>query len=270
MAKREGTRLLRASFDLFRQDKKMIWLPVLGGITAGIGALIVGGAVAGILAAAGANGAIYILAIFVAGLVAAFLSTFFNLAVVFAANDRIEGTAPTVGGSLSKAWGRRNVIFKWAFLAAVVGTAINLLEERLGLVGRIFGFLGGVAWAIATYLVLPVLAFENIGPIDAVKRSAHLFKDQWSGVTRTALRFGVLFLPAFLVDMIVFVGGCALMGVNLALGIPLAAVGFIGLVFIGMLAATANLYMRTILYRFATKQPVPEMGVDLTTLFAKN
>lgn len=30
------------------------------------------------------------------------------------------------------------------------------------------------------------------------------------------------------------------------------------------------MYMRTILYRFATNQPVPNLGLDLTTTFASH
>jgi hypothetical protein len=34
-----------------------------------------------------------------------------------------------------------------------------------------------------------------------------------------------------------------------------------------MYASAAGIYMRTILYRFATDQPVPEIGVDMANVF---
>src|SRR5439155_7394083 len=37
----------------------------------------------------------------------------------------------------------------------------------------------GIAWALACYFVVPVLAFEDLTPIDAVKRSSKLFRDTW-------------------------------------------------------------------------------------------
>ena len=268
MAKREGTKLLHASFELFRQDKKMIWLPVIGGLAASAGALIVAGDVAAGFAAANAKGAVYLIALFLGLLVAGFISVFFNLGVVFAANDRIEGREPTIKSSLDQAWTRRGVIFRWAVLSAVVGVIMNLIEERLGLAGKIMGLLGGVAWAIATYLVLPVLAFEEIGPIEAVKRSSHLFKSAFGSVARTALRFGVLFLGWILLAVAICVAGIVLIGPAPFAGVPILAVGIIGLITVTMIAGTANIYMRTILYRFATDQPVPDMGIDLTKLFA--
>ena len=42
MAKRKGTRLVHASFPLLRQDKRMRWVPLLGGLSALLGATIAG------------------------------------------------------------------------------------------------------------------------------------------------------------------------------------------------------------------------------------
>jgi hypothetical protein len=270
VAKREGSRLMHASFELFRQDKQMIWLPVLGGIAASIGALIVAGAVSGGLAAAGAKGGAYVIALFLGLLVASFISVYFNLGVVFAANDRIEGRTPTIKSSLAQAWTRRAVIFRWAIFSSVVGVLVNALERRFGLIGRLVGVLGGFAWAVATYLVLPVLAFEEIGPIKAVERSAHLFKERFGAVVRTALRFGFLFLGWVLLGVALVVAGFIVALKVPAAGLALMVIGVFAMIIIAMVANTANLYMRTILYRFATDQPVPDLGVDLTAIFAKS
>ena len=269
MAKREGTRLMRASFTVFRQDKKMIWLPVVGGLAAGFGGMVVGGLSFAILGGAGAPNALHLIDVFLTLLAMSFIATFFNLGVVFAANDRLEGNAPTVGGCLRQAWQRRSVVSRWAVLSAVVGTAINALEQRLGFAGRLLGALGGAAWAVATFLVLPVLAFEDVGPIHAVERSAQLFKERWGTIARTALRFGLLFWPAIILSVVVLVGGIIVATAAPAVGIPLAILGFLAVVFFAMLANVASLYMRTILYRFAMNRPVPDLGVDLTSLFAK-
>jgi hypothetical protein len=34
-----------------------------------------------------------------------------------------------------------------------------------------------------------------------------------------------------------------------------------------MYAAAAGMYMRTILYRFATDKPIPDLGVDVSQVF---
>ena len=37
----------------------------------------------------------------------------------------------------------------------------------------------GIVWTLACYFVVPVLAFEDLTPIEAVKRSSKLFRDTW-------------------------------------------------------------------------------------------
>ena len=37
----------------------------------------------------------------------------------------------------------------------------------------------GVAWNVACYFVVPVLAFENLSPGGALHRSAEIFKQTW-------------------------------------------------------------------------------------------
>ena len=81
-----------------------------------------------------------------------FVGLFFNSALIHAANERIEGGDPSVGSALRGAWGR---------------------------VGRILAFLAGTAWAVVTFLVLPVIIIENRGPVASVQRSASLLKRPW-------------------------------------------------------------------------------------------
>ena len=154
------------------------------------------------------------------------------------------------------------MIFSWAILSAVVGTAIRLLEQRLGLVGRLIGFAGGLAWAVATFLVIPVLAFENVGPLEAVKRSSSILKARF-GPPPCGLRFGLLFLGFALgALLVIFVGVVCIAEHAYVIGIPVAVLGFVLLIGISMYASAAGMYMRTILYRYTTDQPIPDLGVD--------
>jgi hypothetical protein len=260
-----GKAILQASLQLFRQDRQMIWLPVMATVTA----LIAFGVITGpLVLALGHTGYALILAIACGSVVATAATVIFNVALVFAANDRMEGRAPTIGSSMAQAWGRRGVIFEWALLSAVVGTAIRLLEERLGLVGRILGFAGGLAWIVATYLVIPVLAFEDLGPIEAVKRSSSILKARFGTVTRSGLRFGVIFAGLSIAAALVLMLGVALIvGRTYVVGVPVAIAGFAALIGVGMYAQAAGMYMRTILYRFAMERPVPDLGIDIGGAF---
>jgi hypothetical protein len=265
VANPNGKAILRASFQLFRQDRQMIWLPVMATITAVIAFAVIAGPIA---LAVGHTGPALILAFACGSVVATSATVIFNVALVFAATDRMEGRAPTVGGSLAKAWQRKGVIFRWAVLSAVVGTAIRLLEERLGLVGRLIGIAGGFAWVVATYLVIPVLAFENVGPIEAVKRSSSILRECFGTIGRSALRFGFIFAALSIgAALVVAVGAAVAASQAVALGVVIAAVGLMLLIGISMYAAAAGMYMRTILYRYATQQQIPDLGVDVGQAF---
>jgi hypothetical protein len=46
---------------------------------------------------------------------------------------------------------------------------LRTLEERMGLIGRLVMRIIGIAWALACYFVVPVLAFEDLTPIAAIQ-----------------------------------------------------------------------------------------------------
>ena len=259
-----GKAVLHASLGLFRQDPQMIWLPVLAAASAFVTFVAVA---APLVAALGTSRVALVVAVGAASILSTAATILFNVALVFAATDRIEGRTPTVGGSIAKAWARRTTIVKWAVLAAVVGTTVRALEQRLGIFGRLLGFAGAFAWVVATFLVIPVLAFEDLGPIEAVRRSSNLLKERFGTVARSGLRFGVMFLAWTLAAAAVLAVGLMLVPASPLVGVPVAAVGFFCVLAVSMYATAAGVYMRTILYRFATNQFVPDLGVDLAATF---
>src|SRR5260370_8269126 len=108
-----------------------------------------------------------------------FVIVFFNVALVGVANSRLMGGTWTFRDGLELAWERKGTILQWALVAATVGVILRTLEERMGLLGRLIMRIIGIAWTLACYFVVPVLAFEDLTPIDAVKRSSKLFRDTW-------------------------------------------------------------------------------------------
>lgn len=108
-----------------------------------------------------------------------FVIVFFNTALAACALMRFRGGDPTVTYGLRAAMQRLPQIASWALLAATVGTILRMIEERASFIGRIVVGLIGMVWTIATYLVVPVLAAEGVGPVDAVKRSVELLRKGW-------------------------------------------------------------------------------------------
>jgi hypothetical protein len=51
---------------------------------------------------------------------------------------------------------------------------------------------GAEIWSLVTFLIVPVLVFEGMGPLAAMKRSAELFRERWGQqVTGTLVIGGV-------------------------------------------------------------------------------
>jgi hypothetical protein len=131
-----------------------------------------------------------------------FVIVFFNTALVSCAVLRFQGGDPTVGYGLRAATARLPQILAWALVAATVGWVLRMIEDRFKFVGKlIIGFIG-MAWSIVTYLVIPVLAVEKVGPIRALRRSAELLMKTWGEALVGNISLGIagfiLSLPAIL------------------------------------------------------------------------
>lgn len=117
----------------------------------------------------------YVLA-FLFYFVAYLIQIFFSCALMGAANMAFSGGRARVSDGLGMAWERLPQILFYSVIAATVGLILRMLEERVGLLGRIVIALMGAAWSILTYFMVPVIVMEGAGGFDGVRRSAELVK----------------------------------------------------------------------------------------------
>jgi hypothetical protein len=253
--------LAKSSWNVLREDKHLAVLPVLSAVSALVVALLFFGPVA-LIAHNGAQGSskplAWILGI-VGYLVVTFVVVFFNAALVFAADKRLRGEPVTIGEAVHAAGARAHVLLPWAVLSATVSLVLRAIEERSGIVGRIVGSLIGLAWALVTFLVLPVLVVEQCGPIEAVKRSAALFKRTWGENMIANAGIGLVALAATFVGVIPCLLLIAVGGPVGGIGIALAVAWVIG---VQLVAATLTGIFQIALYRFATDGTVPGFDDD--------
>ena len=159
-----------------------------------------------------------------------------------------------IADAIRAAAARSHVLLPWAIVSATVSIVLRAVEQRGGVFGRIVGSLAGVAWSVVTFLVLPILVFEGIGPIAAVKRSGELFKRTWGENLMTNAGIGLVGVLAVLVGAVPLV-------LLLAVGGPVAVVGIVAFVLwcVAVLLVSTALtgIFQVALYRFATGTPVP-------------
>jgi hypothetical protein len=184
-----------------------------------------------------------------------FVIFFFNTALVGAVMKQLDGESATLGDGLRIAASKLYTIFGYALISATVGMLLHAIQERSGWIGKIVGGLLGVSWTLATYLVVPVLAANDVGPVEAIKESAALFTRTWGeaaiGRTGMGLAFAMLFL---------LVVGCGMALTALAKNVlhsqsvmQLTAIVTIGaLVIIALIFSALSGIYAVALYRYAS------------------
>jgi hypothetical protein len=251
--------LLKASVAVLRADKELIVFPFVSTIAV----LVVTASFALPVLFAGLvdtllKGDAQILG-FVVGfafyVVQYFVIIFANSALVGAALIRLRGGDPTVGDGFRIALQRIGVILAYALMSATVGMILRAISERGKTVGRIVSSIGGMAWNLATYLVVPVLVVEDVGPLEAVKRSASYLKRTWgeqiAGNFGLGIIFGLVALVVILVAIPVFYLVIGTESIGL---IAVTAVLFVLVfVFLGLINSTLNGIYVAAVYRYAAE-----------------
>jgi hypothetical protein len=128
-----------------------------------------------------------------------FVVVFFNTALIQCTRDYFNGEIPSVKKGLQFSLKRIGAIFTWAIFAATVGFILKVIQENVGALGKIITGFFGIVWSIATFFVVPIIAYENLNPIQAIKRSTEMMKAKWGESLGAGFSFGLLRLVAFLI-----------------------------------------------------------------------
>lgn len=258
--------LMKASAAVLRSDKSLLMFPLASGICCLLVAasflIPIGMA---FVAADGAGGTHQrvlssggYVALFLFYLVQYFVIIFFNTALAGAALMRLRGEPTSFAAGFALARERVVSIFGYALIAATVGLVLRALQERLGLIGRlVVGFLG-LAWTVATFLVVPVLASQQVGPTEAISRSVALLKRTWGeniiGNAGLGVVFGLLMFLAVLVAGGLIVGAFAMQ--SIAAVIVAFGVAAIGITLLGLIQASLQGIYAAALYNYAEEGQV--------------
>jgi hypothetical protein len=222
-----GWKISMASFKVLNANKQLIIFPILSGISL---LIVIASFFTAVLAAAGwdfdnireTSTAVNYLVLFLFYIVNYFIIVFFNMALVHCTHLYFKGEEVTVKQGLQFSMSRLGAIFSWAVFAATVGTVLRAIQENSGALGKIIGGIIGIVWSVATFFVVPVIAYENLGPIDAFKRSSQLMKQKWGESLGATFSFGIIQLLAmFLMAIPLFIIGSLIHPLaGIALAVP--------------------------------------------------
>jgi hypothetical protein len=201
-----GWNIAMNSWAVLKENRQLILFPILSGISM---ILVIASFFLIALASVGwdftafndireQGTVVHYLFVFGYYLVNYFIIVFFNTALIHCTHLYFKGEKPTIRQGLQFSLSRVGVLLSWAAFAATVGTALRILQDNLGSIGKFVTGLIGIVWSIATFFVVPVIAYENLGPIAAFKRSAGLMKEKWGERLGAGFSFGLIQFAAFI------------------------------------------------------------------------
>ena len=249
--------LVRSSWSVLRADKELLLYPVASSIATFVAMVLiflVRMQSGGLERLDGDGfGILDLVMLYVFFVVVSAVVVFFNAALIAGANIRLEGGDPTLGDGFRIAISHLPSIIAWALIAATVGVVLSVLRDRGGALGSIASLIGGAAWSLITFMVVPILVVESVGPKAAIGRSASLLRETWGeqivGGASIKLAIGLTFVA------VLFVGGIVvylLFVVSDALGLVGGTVLVAGLIFLALIGSALSGIFNIALYRHAS------------------
>ena len=258
--------LMKASWNILKLDKEMLVFPLLSAISAIIVTLsfvtplflMENGAVFSGLVESENKVPVYLL-LFLFYFCNYLVMIFFNSAIVICATIRMNGGDPTVADGLRLAFKRLPLIAGWAVVASSVGMILRMIEERVGIIGRIITALIGMAWTVTSFLVIPIMVVDKRGPIEALKESAHLLRKTWGEQLISNFSFGLIFILLGIPAVVLIILGA--MSGEVTLIITFVVIAAIYLIILALIQSTLQGLFQAALFKYARSGSVPE-GFD--------
>lgn len=250
---RQGLELAGVSWRTVVADRSLAVFPVLGAISAV--ALTAAFVVPGLFLVAddsmASGGWIGIVLFAIAAYLAAFVGIFFSVALASCADRSLKGEDTTVREGIAAARQRIPQIAGWALVTTTINLVLRAIEARFqGVGGAIVSALGGLAWALVTFLAVPVIAFEGTGPWQTLRRSSGLFRQRWGQqVVGLGVTTGVVALFGVLPGIAMLILGIAI--APAVGGFVLIAIGALAIIIGSIISATLSQVLAVALYRFA-------------------
>jgi hypothetical protein len=259
--------LAKASFDVLMKDKELMIFPIISAIAMVIVSAVffVPTLLTNFLDTVFDTGIPvfgYVL-LFVFYIVQYTVVYFFSTALVGAALIRLRGGDPTVKDGIDIAKKRIPQILGWAALSATVGLVLNMVSDSSNKngkgIGQIISSILGAAWNVVTFLVVPILAAEGLGPIEALKRSWELLKRSWGEQISGTISIGIVFGLFGFIGSVILIGAGVGISIWLDTWIPAVLFGvlFIGFIMlVSLLSSTLNGIFTAAVYAYAAEGQV--------------
>ena len=262
--------LAKTSWAVLKKDRELLWIPVLSFLASAAVIVVVLVLTFLTLSTTSSHGdttmelnPAMIVVFLVGAMLLGIISVFFNGALVAGAHERLTGGDPTVRSAVGRAFSRIGGLVPWALITTTVGLVLQALRDRAGWLGRIVTHMLDMAWQVVTFLTVPAIVIDNLGPIEGLKRSASLLRRTWGENIAARVGFGllgfILILPAaVVVGLFIASGWTVLMVIGVIAGAAWVAV-------VVVVLTALNAIFQTALYLYATTG-MPPSGFEQAPL----
>jgi hypothetical protein len=249
---RRGWALTKKSWGLLRSHPELIRFPLYGAVATVVLAIFTIGPGLYLFEKEVLVGAIPVIVIGV--YVLSVVGFYFSVGLAAAANMIFNGQPATVADGLAVARANFSQICGWAALSTAISVLMGLLENQGGIGGQIAARVVGMAWALVTFLSVPVIALEGSGPVGTLKRSASIFRERWGQqITGNIAIGGAIGLLGILPSALLIAVGVAVWSSAAFAGAVLVIVGAVGLAFALLISKALSGIFGVALYRYATE-----------------
>lgn len=268
-----GWLLARSCWTTLKLDKELVAYPLYSALYSMIWAGLIGGVMFGAYLLTGHTASEFFGSENFplphwAGYVASFLTllgmylvnNYYMAALVASALHRFEGGDPTVAYGLQRAKLRSKALIKFSFVQASLGTFLQAAEEKLPFAGKLLAWIVDIGWHLASFFAIPVIVMSDrdLGPIEAVRESAGVFKKTWSKNFTGGLALGGVFMVA-LFSWLLFAGASAILALSVGIGTLFITVPIAVLLLVALMAVTGALngIFVSALYHYAKTEQSP-------------
>ena len=180
------------------------------------------------------------------------VAIFFNAALAICVLRKLEGKQATILDGLREALSCFPQILGWALVSATIGVVLKTIERRSGFVGNMVARVLGLAWTVATFLVVPVLVAERKGALDAIQTSVQLLRRTWGEDLLAGLGFGLLYFFWAIPGAFAFVIGAGMIATHPILAIAIMVLAILYFPLLGLVLSTTSTIFDVVLYRYAS------------------
>ena len=260
--------IVSESWNVLKQDKEIMWFPVISSLTTTVAmlimgiifyAIVLGGNLSGL--SFDANSSVGTV-MFYGGLliyyvVIFFIVNFFEAGLFVIVNGRFSGQNLTFNDGIRGAKAHISKIFLWSLISATVGVILRIISDRSKLIGKIVAAVLGGAWAILTYFSLPALVIGNVSVKDSFKESASVIRKTWG--ESLIINFGVGLFFTLIAFFTVLIAICICILAPTFYVIVLVAILLVAfMIALSIVATTLGSIFKLALYTYARTGQIPQ------------